>query len=155
MCTTKNQIIGNDICGIQCLQYQKRIQDVPKKWFNNHLIKQWSIVNIHLFTLLMLIMFGIQSCTTVHVYQIGGPQGREMANQPSTEWVSDVSNTFLYGAIRDDVPIKNCALGDGTRINIEEIKIEKNIWRIVLYIITLGLWDSSKISWRCAKPCNP
>ena len=96
--------------------------------------------------LMAIIMWFAQSCTTVYVYQIGGPGGRELGNQPGTEWKSDVSNTFLYGAVRDDIRIENCALGDGTRINI---------WRIGLYIVTLGIWDSSKISWRCAKPSNP
>lgn len=104
---------------------------------------------------MVMIVLVAQSCTTVHVYQIGGPGGRALAGQPSTEWKSDISNTFIYGAIRDDVAVDNCILGDGTRIHIEEIKVEKNIWRIGLYVITLGLWDSSKISWRCAKPCNP
>lgn len=104
--------------------------------------------------LALMFMFFIQGCAVVHVYQIGGPGGRELGNQSSTEWKSDVSNTFLYGAIRDDIRIANCALGDGTRINIEEIKVEKNFWRIALQLLTLGIWDSSKISWRCAKPCN-
>jgi hypothetical protein len=101
--------------------------------------------------LLFIIMIITHSCTTIHVYQSGGPNGIELGNQPSTEWKSDVSNTFIYGAIRDDVRIINCR---ERSTNIEEMKVEKNTWRIAVYVLTLGLWDSSKISWRCAKPCN-
>lgn len=109
----------------------------------------------HIGLFLISMVCSIQSCNTIHVYQTGGPDGREQGNQPSTEWKSDISNTFLYGAIRDDIQITNCALVDGRRINIEEVKVERNFWRIAVSIITLGLWDSAKVSWRCAKPCNP
>lgn len=102
----------------------------------------------------LFLSYANTSCTTVHGYQRGGPQGREGLNQPSTEWESKNSNTFLWGAIRQDVFIENCRLGDGTRINIEEFKIEKNFGRIVATVLTLGLWEPMKISWRCAKPQN-
>ena len=135
--------------------YSEKSVNFPGDTIKNNQ-KMKSIKNfLNKLILMAIIMWFAQSCTTVYVYQIGGPGGRELGNQPSTEWKSDVSNTFLYGAIRDDIRIANCALGDGTRINIEEIKIEKNIWCIGLYIVTLGIWDSSKISWRCAKPSNP
>ncbi|GEO10820.1 hypothetical protein SAE01_33160 [Segetibacter aerophilus] len=91
-------------------------------------------------------------CSTVHVYQAGGPQGREGGNQPGTEWESKPTSTFLWGAIRQDVKIENCVLGDGSRLNIEEIKVEKNFGRIVATVLTLGIWEPVKISWRCAKP---
>jgi hypothetical protein len=155
MHTTTKLILAYNLEIKPSFAYQSSHQVVSKVLFSIYLVRQRVQINFQHFALLLLIIFSAQSCTTVHVYQTGGPGGREMGNAPSTEWKSDVSNTFLYGAIRDDVPIENCALGDGTRINIEEIKIEKNIWRIGLYIVTLGLWDSSKISWRCAKPCNP
>ena len=94
------------------------------------------------------------SCTTIHAYQTGGPQGRELGNQPATEWKSQRSNTFLWGAIRQDVKIENCSLGDGSRTNIEEFKIEKNFGSIIASVLTLGIWEPMKISWRCAKPKN-
>ncbi|MBK8448585.1 MAG: hypothetical protein IPL42_00600 [Saprospiraceae bacterium] len=77
--------------------------------------------------ILFLIVFTSKSCTTIHAYQIGGPHGRELGNQPSTEWKSQKQNTYLWGAIRQDVKIENCALADGTRLNIEEFKIEKTL----------------------------
>lgn len=102
--------------------------------------------------ILMAFAFTNDSCSTVHVYQVGGPQGREAGNQPGTEWESKPSNTFLWGGIRQDVRIENCVLGDGSRLNIEEIKIEKNFGQIVATVLTLGLWEPMKIRWRCAKP---
>src|SRR3954469_6070423 len=101
---------------------------------------------------LLVLELGVQSCSTVHVYQAGGPQGREGGNQPSTEWESKRSNTFLWGAIRQDVRIENCVLGDGSRLNIEEIKIQKNFGSIVATVLTLAIWEPVRISWRCAKP---
>lgn len=102
--------------------------------------------------ILMVLSFTNNSCSTVHVYQVGGPQGREAGNQPGTEWESKSSNTFLWGGIRQDVRIENCVLGDGSRLNIEEMKVEKNFGRIVATVLTLGIWEPVKISWRCAKP---
>ncbi|MGI8634512.1 MAG: hypothetical protein ACR2KZ_03815 [Segetibacter sp.] len=106
--------------------------------------------------LLTVILFAMVlpffSCSTIYVYQAGGPQGREAGNQPATEWNSKPSNTFLWGAVRQDVRIENCVLGDGSRLNIEEIKVEKNLGRIVATVLTLGIWEPVKISWRCAKP---
>lgn len=101
---------------------------------------------------LLALLWTSNGCATIHAYQIGGPQGIEQGNQPGTEWESKTVNTFLWGAIRQDVKIKNCTLGDGTRINIEEFKIEKNFGFIVANILTLGIWEPAKISWKCAKP---
>lgn len=106
--------------------------------------------------MIMIVLFASalmsNSCTTIHVYQTGGPQGLEAGNQPGTEWESRPSNTFFWGAVRQDVRIENCMLGDGSRLNIEEIKVEKNLGRIVATIVTLGIWEPVKISWRCARP---
>jgi hypothetical protein len=155
MCRKTNQILENNSEQKPFFAYQSRHLMASKVLLSIHSVRQRGQINFQHFALLLLIILSAQSCTTVHIYQTGGPGGREIGNGPSTEWKSDISNTFLYGAVRDDIRVENCALGDGTRINIEEIKIEKNIWRIGLYVVTLGLWDSSKISWRCAKPCNP
>jgi hypothetical protein len=100
------------------------------------------------------LLASITGCTTIHGYQTGGPRGREQGNQPGTEWESRPSNTFLWGAIRQDVFIDNCKLGDGSRINIEEFKIEKKAPHILATVLTLGLWEPMRISWRCAKPKN-
>ncbi|MBK6544454.1 MAG: hypothetical protein WAS55_12820 [Saprospiraceae bacterium] len=104
--------------------------------------------------ILFLIVFTSKSCTTIHAYQIGGPHGRELGNQPSTEWKSQKQNTYLWGAIRQDVKIENCALADGSRLNIEEFKIEKNFGCTIAHILTLGIWEPVIISWKCAKPKN-
>ena len=94
----------------------------------------------------------MEGCATYRVYQVGGPEGRELGNQPMTEWESKTLNTFLWGAVRQDLPVENCALGDGTRTGIEEITIEMNLGHRIATIFTLGIWQPVKISWRCAKP---
>jgi hypothetical protein len=85
-------------------------------------------------------------CSTVHVYQAGDNSG----NQPGTEWESKRVNTFFWGALRQDVIVDDCRVGQD-RTNIEEIKIEKNFGSILATVVTLGLWEPSKISWKCAK----
>jgi len=117
----------------------------------NIINRQQQLVRI---LVIMILIVTSNSCTTIHAYQTGGPDGRELANQPSTEWVGKKSNTFFWGAIRQDVKIENCKLGDGTRINIEEFKIEKNFGSIAATVLTLGIWEPMKISWKCAKPKN-
>jgi len=99
-----------------------------------------------------VLALSLNGCATIHVYQAGGPGGRHQGNQPATEWESKRTNTFLWGAIRQDVIIENCVLGDGSRLHIEEIKIEKKFGFILANVLTLGIWEPSKISWRCAKP---
>ena len=106
------------------------------------------IKNIGLTLLLAFLMNS--GCSTVHVYQAGDNAG----NQGSTEWESKRVNTFLWGAIRQDVIVDDCFVGDD-RIHIEEIKVEKNFGSILATIVTIGLWEPSKISWKCAKPSTP
>lgn len=105
--------------------------------------------------LIFFMAFLFSSCSTVHVYQAGSKGGLVEGNQPGTEWESKKVNTFLWGALRQDVIIEDCRLGDGTRLNIEEVKIEKNFGSILVSVITIGLWEPSKISWKCAKPKVP
>lgn len=103
--------------------------------------------------LLVLLCLGtIEGCATYRVYQVGGTEERELGNQPMTEWESRTLNTFLWGAVRQDLPVDNCALIDGTRTGIEEIKVEMNLGHRLATIFTLGIWQPVKISWRCAKP---
>ena len=104
------------------------------------------------FTLLFCI-FLLSSCSTVLVYQAGSQDGRVEGDQPGTEWTDGKRiNTFFWRALRQDVIITDCRLGNGERLNIEEIKIEKNFGSIIASVITLGLWEPAKISWKCAKP---
>jgi hypothetical protein len=57
--------------------------------------------------------------------------------------------------IRQDVPTENCTLGDGTRIGIEEVRVDTNLGFAALTVVTLGIWAPLKVSWRCAKPPAP
>lgn len=118
--------------------------------FKDHFRKFINITFIILFS-----VFLFSSCSTVHVYQAGSNGGLVEGNQPGTEWESKRVNTFLWGAVRQDVVIDDCRLGDGTRLNIEEIKIDKNFGSILATVLTIGLWEPSKISWKCAKPRIP
>lgn len=89
-------------------------------------------------------------CASYHVYQVGGP--REMGNQPGTEWKEKTLHSLVWGAIRQDLPVDNCKLGNGTRTNIEEVRIRSNVGAITATILTLGFWRPLKVGWRCAKP---
>ncbi len=100
--------------------------------------------------MILFCLFMCSSCSTIHVYQAGDFAG----NQPSTEYESKRVNTFFWGALRQDVIVDNCRVGDD-RTHIEEIKIEKNFGSILATILTLGIWEPAKISWKCAKPCTP
>lgn len=103
----------------------------------------------------LLLLAGLWSgtgCATYHVFQVGGPGGREQGNQPWTEWESKTLHSFLWGAVRQDLPVTNCRLGDGTRTGIEEVKITSNVGSLAATILTLGLWRPLKVGWRCARP---
>ncbi|MEM9546005.1 MAG: hypothetical protein AAGA77_08525 [Bacteroidota bacterium] len=107
--------------------------------------------HIKIYALMVIVcMFINSSCSTIHVYQAGDLAG----NQPSTEWESKRVNTFFWGALRQDVIVDNCRVGDD-RIHMEELKVEKNFGSILATILTIGIWEPSKISWKCAKPCTP
>jgi len=96
------------------------------------------------------------ACITHHVYQIGGPLGLEQGNQPGTEWEGKTLHALVWGAVlRQDLPIDTCKLGDGTRLGIEEIKIDKNFGHVLASVLTIGLWQPVKVSWRCARPPVP
>ena len=105
------------------------------------------------FSLILCSLILLSGCSTIHVYQAGNQQGRVEGNQPGTEWTDGKRvNTFFWGALRQDVIIEECRQADGSRLNIEEIKIEKNFGSVIASILTLGLWEPVKISWKCAKP---
>jgi hypothetical protein len=94
-------------------------------------------------------------CYTYHVYQTGGPEGREMGNQPSTEWTNTTLNSFAWGLIRQDLPADRCQLGNGQRVGIEEVKIETNLGFVLISAATLGIWVPVNVGYRCAKPPVP
>lgn len=91
-------------------------------------------------------------CYTYHVYQTGGPGGRELGNQPGTEWKHQTLHAFAWGLVRQDLPVDNCQLVNGQRTGIEEIKVETNLGYVLISGITFGLWVPLEVSWRCAKP---
>jgi len=94
-------------------------------------------------------------CYTYHVYQVGGPDGHEQGNQPGTEWKHKTLHAFVWGAVRQDIPVDNCQLGSGQRFGIEEVKVDTNVGFLLASVITLGIWVPLKVSWRCAKPPVP
>ena len=94
-------------------------------------------------------------CSTYHIYQIGGADGRELGNQPATEWEKRTLHSFAWGAIRQDLPVENCQLGSGQRLGIEEVKVETNYGYAFISVVTLGIWMPIDVSWRCAKPPVP
>lgn len=94
-------------------------------------------------------------CYSYHVYQVGGTQDRELGNQPATEWQGKTLHSFLWGNVRQDLPVANCTLGDGTRTGIEEIRVNTNLGYAALTVLTLGIWSPLKVNWRCAKPQGP
>jgi hypothetical protein len=95
----------------------------------------------------------LAGCATYHVFQVGGP--REMGNQPLTEWKGKTLHSLVWGAIRQDLPVDNCKLGDGTRTGIEEVRVRANFGATMAAILTLGFWRPLQVSWRCARPAPP
>lgn len=94
----------------------------------------------------------LTGCATYHVYQVGGPL--ETGNQPLTEWKSKTLHSLVWGAIRQDLPVDNCKLGNGTRTGIEEVRARANFGATIATILTLGFWRPLQVSWRCAKPAG-
>ena len=60
------------------------------------------------------------------IYQDGGIGDSQPQNMPGTEWKSANLNCFLWGLIRQDLPITNCRLANGQRLGIEEIRVGRN-----------------------------
>jgi hypothetical protein len=92
----------------------------------------------------------LAGCATYHVFQVGGL--REGGNQPLTEWKGKTLHSLVWGAIRQDLPVDNCKLGNGTRTGIEEVRVRANFGATMAAILTLGFWRPLQVSWRCAKP---
>lgn len=101
-------------------------------------------------SILALCAWAVAGCATYHVYQVGGPV--EMGNQPFTEWKGKTLHSLVWGAIRQDLPVDNCRLGDGTRTGIEEVRVRANVGATIATVLTLGFWQPLQVSWRCARP---
>jgi hypothetical protein len=106
-------------------------------------------------SLAVVYLLSTTGCYIYHVYQTGGPDGREMGNAPSTEWRHKTLHAFAWGAVRQDLPVDNCQLANGQRFGIEEVKIETNLGYVIISALTFGLWVPLDVSWRCAKPPIP
>jgi hypothetical protein len=91
-------------------------------------------------------------CYTYQIYQVGGPNGRELGNQPATEWQHKTLNAFAWGAVRQDLPITGARNVNNATGGIEEVKVETNAAYLLVSVATLGLWVPLEVSWRCAKP---
>ena len=106
---------------------------------------------------LIFFLIGLSGCYTFHVYQIGGPEGREQGNQPGTEWQEHpiLRSSFLWGAIRQDLPIEMCRLVDGTDLGIEEVEVRTNFGFVIASFLTLGMWVPITVNWRCGRPPIP
>jgi hypothetical protein len=103
----------------------------------------------------VLVCTSLAGCYSYHVYQVGGPDGRELGNQPGTEWEYETLHGFFWGAVRQDLPVENCRLGSGERLNIEEVKVETNLAFLLASVATAGMWVPVRVGWRCAKPPVP
>jgi hypothetical protein len=102
------------------------------------------------FLLLAVGVWWAAGCATYHVYQVKGPL--EMGNQPLTEWKTKTLHSIAWGAVRQDLPVENCRLGNGTRTGIEEVRVRSNVGTTIATIFTLGFWQPLQVGWRCAKP---
>jgi len=109
---------------------------------------------VRLAGLLLVCCLPSAGCYTYHVYQTGGPEGRELGNQPSTEWKHQTLHSFAWGLVRQDLPTE-CQLGNGQRVGIEDVKIENNFGYILISTGTLGIWVPLRVAYRCAKPPVP
>lgn len=90
-------------------------------------------------------------CSTFHVYQTGGMEDRHPQNMPDTEWMYVKRNSYLWGLVRQDLPIDNCRTTKGRRKGIEEIRVDRTAAQGLASILTLGLWTPVRIGWRCNK----
>ena len=95
---------------------------------------------------------GLSANSTYLIYQaeeIGDPQPQ---NMPGTEWETKTLNCWLWGVIRQDLPITNCRLANGQRLGIEEVRIGRSFLQVFGTVLTLGLWAPVRVSWRCCRP---
>jgi hypothetical protein len=94
----------------------------------------------------------LSAAATYHIYQDLGLGDSQPQNMPGTEWRSRTLNSFLWGLVRQDLPITNCRLANGQRLGIEEIAVGKTYLQVIVTVLTLGIWAPTRISWRCSRP---
>ena len=98
-----------------------------------------------------LAAISLSACSTFHVYQVGGREDREPQNVPANEWTYVKRNSYLWGLVRQDLPVGNCRDTGGTRQGLEEIRVDRTAAQGLASILTLGLWTPLRIGWRCNK----
>jgi hypothetical protein len=91
----------------------------------------------------------LTGCATYHVFQTGGG-----GNLPLTEWKTKTLHSLAWGAFRQDLPVDNCKLGNGTRTGIEEVRVRANFGATLAAVLTLGFWRPFQFGWRCARPAG-
>ncbi len=94
----------------------------------------------------------VSAASTYLIYQDGGIGDSQPQNMPGTEWKSANLNSFLWGLIRQDLPITNCRLANGQRLGIEEIRLGRSFLQVLATLFTLGIWAPVRVSWRCCRP---
>ena len=94
----------------------------------------------------------LSAAATYLIYQDGGIGDSQPQNMPGTEWKSKTLNCFLWGMIRQDLPVTNCRLANGQRLGIEEIRVGRNVLQVLGTLLTLGIWAPTQVSWRCCRP---
>jgi hypothetical protein len=94
----------------------------------------------------------LSAVSTYLIYQDAGIGDSQPQNMPGTEWKSKNLNSFLWGLIRQDLPITNCRLANGQRLGIEEIRVGRNVGQVIVTFLTLGIWAPTRVSWRCCRP---
>ena len=94
----------------------------------------------------------LSALSTYLIYQDGGIGDSQPQNMPGTEWKSKDLNSFVWGLIRQDLPITNCRLANGQRLGIEEIRVGRTFKQAVITLVTLGVWAPARVSWRCCRP---
>lgn len=90
--------------------------------------------------------------STYLIYQDGGLGDSQPQNMPGTEWESRTLLSLAWGFWRQDLPITNCRLANGQRLGIEEIRIGRSLWQVMVTFVTLGIVAPVRVSWRCCRP---
>lgn len=95
---------------------------------------------------------GLSAVSTYLIYQDRGIGDSQPQNMPGTEWETRTLNSFLWGLVRQDLPVTNCRLGNGQRLGIEEVRIGRSLPQMLITLLTLGLAAPVRVSWRCCRP---
>lgn len=105
---------------------------------------------------ILIVAAAASGCTATHIYQ-ADPENtmvRPRGNDPWTEWEDKTLTTLFWGAVRQDLPVVNCRLGDGTPTGIHEVRANQNFFQGLATFITLGLVRPVTYGWRCQRPAQ-